>query len=69
MSEVTHTDWTQRRCPDCGLKLDPFGVCIMADPKDAAKMTAPVSCGLTPAMAQSFLAALTAEFIKPEPAN
>lgn len=66
---IMNTDWTQRRCQDCGLRLDPFGVCIMADPKDAAKMAAPVSCGLTPAMARSFLDALTAEFIKPEQAN
>lgn len=42
-------------CPDCGEKLDIFGICPLADPDDARRMTAPVSCGLSPAEATEFV--------------
>lgn len=48
MKELTH-------CPDCGEKLDMFGICPLADPDDARRMTAPVPCGLSPAEASEFI--------------
>lgn len=37
------------KCKDCGNPLDMFGLCPNTDPKEAAKMSAPVYCGKTPA--------------------
>ena len=42
-------------CPDCGEKLDIFGICPLADPDDARRMTAPIPCGLSPAEASEFI--------------
>jgi hypothetical protein len=58
METQTFIDWTQLTCPDCGHRLDPFGVCILADATDVARKRAPVGCGLTPAMEQAFMQAL-----------
>jgi len=38
----------EAKCRDCGLRLDRFGVCPLADPKEAARMTSPVYCDLSP---------------------
>lgn len=57
------TDWHAQRCPDCGLYLDQFGICVLASPQDAAIMTAPVSCGRPAAQVIAFKTAMASVVI------
>ena len=65
-NNVERKDWTQEHCQDCGLRLDPFGICPLATEADAATMTAPVGCGLSKPFADAFISALVKEWIAPQ---
>jgi hypothetical protein len=52
-------------CADCGDLLDFCGMCPHANPKDAARMSAPVNCGKT---LMEVLKALHAPSQRPEAA-
>jgi hypothetical protein len=48
-------------CKDCGARLDPFGICPNASPKDAAIMAAPVHCGKRPTLHPDYAALIVRE--------
>ena len=63
------TDWTKHTCPDCGLRLDHFGACLLAEARDVERGTAPVRCGLSPAFARAFLACLLQAYVQADSGN